>query len=68
MVLKKGHKGEFWCVFSVAQYGYIIQKKPKKPIYFGFVYFTAFKSQLQKNKLYKNVVEGLKVMSIELKV
>ena len=30
LVLKKGHKGEFCCVFSIAQYGYIIQKKAKK--------------------------------------
>lgn len=38
----------------------LYKKRPKKPIYFGFVYFTAFKSQLHKNKFYKNVVEGLK--------
>ena len=37
LVLKKGHKGEFWCVFSIAQYGYIIQKKAPKALVYLYI-------------------------------
>lgn len=67
VVPKKGHEGEFWCEFSIAQYGYIYQKmaKKKKAVYFGLVHFTDLSSNFIHINFTKKVVKGLKVMSME---
>lgn len=36
--------------------------KKKKAVYFRSINFTAFRFQLHKNKFYKKVFEGLKVV------